>query len=60
MSPCPDFLPIDGGAMGLGAIFQYEQAMLFGNGHDAGHVGRAAIEMDGDDALGALGDAALR
>ena len=46
-------------ADGLRAVLDNVQVMLAGNGHDAIHVTHNAIQMDNDNALGALGDLAF-
>ena len=43
------------GSVRLGAVFDDCQAVLFGDAHDRGHVGRMAIEMNGDDGFDPVG-----
>ena len=44
------------GQPGLAGVFDDEEVMLFGDGHDFVHIGGDAEDVDGEDGLGVLGD----
>jgi len=50
---------VDGGALGLGAVFDDGDAVGAGEVHEVGQVDGPAAEVDGDDRLGAGGEVGL-
>src|SRR2546428_2538926 len=49
MPPGARLPAVDGGSVGLRAIFNDLQAVALGNAHDRGHIGRMSVEMDRQD-----------
>src|SRR5574340_1180265 len=47
------------GAMRVGAVFNDDQVVFFGEGEDGVHIGHVRAEVDGDDGPGARGDGLL-